>query len=156
METEIRDAREADLDRILEIEQECFSGPEGLTRSQLRTLHRNRDAHFMVAKERDGGSVAGFAIHLMDETIARLITIDVSAAKRRNGIGRFLLRGAEERALRGGALKMVLEVRESNSAALALYKSAGYKPVGEIPNYYFYPVKGSRKAIAMEKKLRNR
>ena len=153
LEVEIRDAHEADQDGILEIEGGCFPGPEGLTRSQLRTLYGNRDFHFIVAEELNARKIEGLAIYLAEGTEAKLITIDVPASARRKGIGSSLLRAVEERALRGGALKMVLEVRESNGAALFLYKSAGYMPVGEIPNYYFYPVKGSRKAIVMEKRL---
>jgi len=149
----IRDAREADLERILAIEQECFPGPEGLTRSQLRTLFRNRDFHFMVAETPKTRLPEGFAIYLAEETSAKLISIDVPVSSRRKGIGARLLRAVEERALRGGAVRMDLEVRESNYQALSLYKSAGYSPVSEIPSYYFYPVKGSRKAIVMEKRL---
>ncbi|MBR6312067.1 MAG: ribosomal protein S18-alanine N-acetyltransferase, partial [Oscillospiraceae bacterium] len=56
----------------------------------------------------------------------------------RRGIARALLTELEKSA--EGLAFLTLEVRESNSAAQALYVSLGYLPVGRRPRYYERPV----------------
>jgi ribosomal protein S18 acetylase RimI-like enzyme len=50
----------------------------------------------------------------------------VLAGDRRRGIGRGLLAAAERRARELGCVKLTLEVRAENAAALALYQSVGF------------------------------
>jgi len=59
---------------------------------------------------------------------------------RKHGIGRRLLRRAESWARRRGKLCAILDVRESNDAARALYGSAGYELIGRRRRYYRNPV----------------
>jgi ribosomal-protein-alanine N-acetyltransferase len=73
----------------------------------------------------------GFAIgwSVLDELELHLLVVD--PAHRRKGLGRALLAAFEE-----GASRIQLEVSEHNTAALALYRAAGYTEVGRRPHYY--------------------
>ncbi len=57
---------------------------------------------------------------------AELLLIGVDPAARRSGVGRALLGAAAADAARRDATTMFLEVRDGNTAALALYRAAGY------------------------------
>ncbi len=95
------------------------------------------------------GSPGGFGIlaRLRQETVGlilcrsaagegEVLTLCVAAASRRRGIGRALLRGAVETALRRGLTSLFLEVAENNAAARALYAHLGFEPVGRRSGYY--------------------
>ncbi|HTS75305.1 MAG TPA: GNAT family N-acetyltransferase [Bryobacteraceae bacterium] len=64
-----------------------------------------------------------------------ILYIAVDSAFRRRGVGRALIQN--QLATSKGAC--FLEVRESNLAAINLYKSAGFRPVGRREYYYTDP-----------------
>ncbi|PFW54838.1 GNAT family N-acetyltransferase [Bacillus cereus] len=57
---------------------------------------------------------------------------------RRNGIGRLLMKKAEERAKQENRSLLVLDTREGDLSN-RLYKSLGYKEVGKIPGFAISP-----------------
>jgi ribosomal-protein-alanine N-acetyltransferase len=59
---------------------------------------------------------------------------------RRAGLGRFLLETALARARRAGARLALLEVREGNLGARALYRASGFAEIGRRREYYTNPV----------------
>jgi ribosomal-protein-alanine N-acetyltransferase len=67
---------------------------------------------------------------------------------RRRGLARWLLRFGLEMGARRGARHAVLEVRRSNDAALALYTSLGFRPLGVRSLYYDGP---KEDAIVLER-----
>lgn len=67
---------------------------------------------------------------------AELLTVGVTPACRRSGLGRALLERAIAALSSSGATTLFLEVDEGNEAALALYRSLGAAPVGRRPGYY--------------------
>jgi len=82
------------------------------------------------------GCVAGFLV--MREVAPgerEILNLAVDPAERRTGIARGLVGDALARAK--GA--WFLEVRASNSAAIQLYESAGFKRAGRRPDYYREP-----------------
>jgi ribosomal protein S18 acetylase RimI-like enzyme len=84
----------------------------------------------------DGDRVAGFLVSRplgMGE--GELLNLAVEPGFRRMGVGKALVR-AFLGEFPGGAY---LEVRESNAAALFLYKSLGFKEVTRRPGYYQSP-----------------
>jgi len=62
-----------------------------------------------------------------------IITLGVAPAHQRRGIGRWLLRAAEQRL---GRAEMRLTVRASNTPAITLYRQAGYTVIERKPGYY--------------------
>lgn len=65
-----------------------------------------------------------------------LLTLCVSPEYQRQGFGRRLFRLLLERAYKLEARECFLEVRASNTKAIALYRSLGFSQVGERRNYY--------------------
>jgi ribosomal-protein-alanine N-acetyltransferase len=63
----------------------------------------------------------------------------VAPAARRLGVGGLLLDRVVAEAMESGVRALYLEVRESNSAARALYHSRGFDTVGRRRRYYQRP-----------------
>lgn len=78
----------------------------------------------------------GFALGRVTLDEAELLTIAVDPSARRMGLGRACLAGFEAEALRSGAMRVFLEVAETNRAARKLYSGAGYAQVGIRSGYY--------------------
>ena len=73
------------------------------------------------------------------EPEAEILDIAVAAAQRRQGIASFVLTEFSRLARAAGVREILLEVRESNSAAIALYTKFGFTPAGRRNNYYRDP-----------------
>lgn len=95
---------------------------------------RRADRAWFVA-DRDGTVVgyAGVAL-LADE--AHVLMVAVRSGARRGGIGRALLGALLAEADARGARAVLLEVRDHDRAARALYGAAGFREVGRRPRYY--------------------
>lgn len=65
-----------------------------------------------------------------------ILNLAVEPACRRQGHGRFLLTTALHAGQKMGIQRVWLEVREHNTAAIALYSSCGFKKQGMRPKYY--------------------
>jgi ribosomal-protein-alanine N-acetyltransferase len=146
---EIEDASITHLDRLFEIEMECFKR-EAFTKQQIAQLLTNQNCISLVAKE--NGKIIGFIIGMVyaedDVLTGHVLTIDVSPSYRRKGVGIKLLQELEK-IFRDRRVKVSrLEVREDNIAALGLYQKLGYKKVGKLHYYY-----GDAHGILLEKVL---
>jgi ribosomal-protein-alanine N-acetyltransferase len=83
----------------------------------------------------DARYVAGVVVAWRVAGDAHIMELAVSPAARRRGCGSALLEAACAAAREpGGAC--LLEVRESNAGAAALYERTGFQRVGRRPKYY--------------------
>ena len=126
---------EAHVAQIAALEALCFSEPwsENSVRSELA----NELSLWLVAL--DGETVAAYVGSQSVMGEADMMNVAVDPAYRRQGVARELLNALED-ALRARAVSsLTLEVRASNTPAIALYQSLGYDQVGRRPNYYFKP-----------------
>lgn len=80
--------------------------------------------------------LSGFLIIRPAQDQAELLTITIAPNKRGLGLAKTLLRAGEIKSAEQGIEIIFLEVAEDNMAALALYKSLGYRPIGRRPAYY--------------------
>jgi len=151
LEMTTRLARISDLDRLIEIEQACFSSDRLSRRSFVRQIGNDRSA-VLVAET--GGAIAGYAMVLFRCTsaIARLYSLAVDPAYRGRSVGRFLVSEAERAAASRGAERLRLEARLGNKRARSLYVSAGFQEIRDLPQYYADGGDG----IRFEKVLTNR
>ncbi|MEM3580813.1 MAG: ribosomal protein S18-alanine N-acetyltransferase [Candidatus Bathyarchaeia archaeon] len=145
----IEDASITHLDRLFEIEMECFKS-EAFTKQQIAQLLQNQNCISLIAKEND--KIIGFIIGMVyvEDNIltGHILTIDVSPSHRRKGVGIKLLQELEK-IFKDKQVKVSrLEVREDNVAALSLYQKLGYKKVGKLHYYY-----GDAHGILLEKAL---
>ena len=67
---------------------------------------------------------------------AHVVTLAVRPERRRRGFARALIEGALGDPVSAGARYLHLEVRPSNVAARALYRSLGFDETGIRPRYY--------------------
>jgi ribosomal-protein-alanine N-acetyltransferase len=82
------------------------------------------------------GKVIGYGIMSVAAGEAHLLNLALSESARRAGNGRRLLAHLMELARAAGAEGMYLEVRPSNTRALALYERAGFQVLGRRRGYY--------------------
>lgn len=134
----------SDLEAVLALERESDLAPHWSPDDYLAAIEP--DGSFLrrlalVAEA--GGQFAGFAIlRLLDAPAggeAELESIIVAQKWRGCGLGAAMLLEAARRAKEGGAVRLDLEVRASNSAALRLYCRAGFAENGRRPGYYRDP-----------------
>jgi len=85
---------------------------------------------------------------------ADVTTLAVSPAARRRGVGTALLRAALAEAAGRGADAVVLEVAETNAAAIALYARHGLAMLGRRRGYYAGPAgPGTVDALVLSRPL---
>ena len=127
-----------DIDAIARVENACFSIPWSIDAIK-HEICENKLADFMIACDEENNIVGYIGIWtLLDE--CQINKIAVIPEKRKNGIGKAILNHVLEFTRDIGVKNWYLEVRESNKAAQALYRSAGFSSVGTRKNYYINPV----------------
>ena len=95
-----------------------------------------------------GGSVSGFLVVRMIAPEMEIMNVVVAAEHRRHGVAAALFGAAETEALQKNVSRLFLEVRESNSAAIAFYEQQGFSKMGLRARYYRDPAEA---AVLMEK-----
>ena len=127
-----------DIDAIVRVENACFSTPWSIDAIK-HEICENKLADFMIACAEENDIIGYIGIWtLLDE--CQINKIAVMPEKRKIGIGKTILNHVIELTRDMGVKSWYLEVRESNTAAQALYRSAGFSSVGTRKNYYINPV----------------
>ena len=85
-----------------------------------------------------------------------LLNITVSPHLRKLGLGQRMMAAIEGVAIQQRMPRIILEVRPTNTAALALYQKLGYEQIGVRKNYYpASPDSGSREdALVLAKSIK--
>ncbi len=89
---------------------------------------------YVVAQ--DDGQVAGYAGAFIMAPDSDLQTIAISPSCQGRGLARQMLTALIERASESGCTHMLLEVREDNARAIALYEGMAFERISERPRYY--------------------
>lgn len=133
--TSFRPMKEADIPTVCAIEIESFPTPwtEGAFRNELTS---NNFAHYVIMEDADTGAIAGYGGMWLILEEAHVTNVAVRAPYRGRGLGERLMRELMSKASFLGALRMTLEVRQSNRIAQALYKKIGFHAVGLRRGYY--------------------
>ena len=82
----------------------------------------------------------GFGAAMVNLDTADLLDIAVDPEKRGQGIGSCLMQFLIDECKRRGANTIFLEVRVTNTPAIALYKKFGFEEISIRKNYYSSPV----------------
>ena len=133
MEQEIiRPLTRMDVPRVHEVECTCFRSPW----SKLALLGelKNEVAYYLVLEV--DGVICGYGGMwlLFDE--AHVTNVAIMPEYRQKGRGRRLMLTMMEHAVKRGAEKMTLEVREGNTVAQHLYVTLDFEQNGFRPRYY--------------------
>ncbi len=131
----IEPLRRRHLPDVMEIEQVSYPKPwsRNVFLSEL-DLARGGERHYIVA--RAGAVVVGYAGLMFVVGDAHVTNIAVAADRQRSGVATRLLAVLAWEAINRGCEAMTLEVRVSNTAAQALYRSFGFAPAGVRQRYY--------------------
>lgn len=123
---------EQDLDEVLAIERQSF--PSAWSRGSYERELRNDSSYYLCV--RSAGVLVAYAGLWIIRDEAHITTIAVHPQWRRRGLATHLMHLLIDLARREGALRLTLEVRERNEAALALYRRLGFEQKGILPGYY--------------------
>ena len=128
---------DADVDAVLALETESFTNPWSRETLLWELRHSDVTRVYLLRTETD--RVVAFCIAWVIFDELHINTLAVSPAERRKGLATFLLREVMGAAALEGARRATLEVRASNTAALALYTRLGFAVTARRPGYYTNP-----------------
>ena len=123
---------ETDCEQTEILMKECFSVPWSVD-ALKEMFHTKGYCSFLAKEETEVIGYIGMKV-VLDE--ADITNVAVLPAYRKKGIARKLLQQLLDEARQQGIYSIYLEVRDSNAAAITLYKHAGFKEVGKRKNYY--------------------
>ena len=134
----LRDATDADIARMHELDVVCFEEPFRFDLRSMRGFVREAGAITIVAEA--GGGICGFVLANAPRrgsvASAYLTTLDVHPEHRRSGLARRLVAAAERRVAQAGATFVTLHVYLGNSGAICFYEAMGYGRVGLAEDFY--------------------
>lgn len=135
--------RPEDLDAVVAAEQRIYRFP--WTRGNFAdSLASGYDAWIMG----EHGAMVGYGVIMIAVDEAHLLNISILPEARRLGRGRRLLDFLAGRARAGGAVRMLLEVRQSNVLARGFYDRCGFVTIG-LRRGYYAAEQGREDAIVM-------
>jgi ribosomal-protein-alanine N-acetyltransferase len=140
----MRAMTQADVDRVLAIEEAVQAYP--WTRGNFVDALNN--GYICRVDEAGSGEIRGYAILMQVMEEAELLNIGVAARQQRRGLGRAMLIEMLDEARQKKMQRVFLEVRVSNVAAIALYRSAGFSEIG-LRRSYYRNAGGSEDAVTM-------
>ncbi len=129
----LREMTVEDISQVVIIDHASFPLPWPESSYRFEVID-NMASHCWVAVLDD--KIVGMLVLWLIVDEAHIATIAAHPQYRRMGIGRQLLAGALSAAKEAGATEAVLEVREANESAQALYRSFGFTITGLRENYY--------------------
>ena len=127
----IRDASFEDIEGMLLVEQTGYQFPW----SEKVFQDCFKDNYFVLVLV-ESAQIVGFSIVSNIVGEAHLLNICVHKSFSRQGYGTLLLNATVRRAITESCDSMLLEVRESNEGAKAMYEKFGFSMIGRRKNYY--------------------
>ncbi|MFI5792449.1 GNAT family N-acetyltransferase [Streptomyces sp. NPDC051677] len=138
----VNKAVETDLAELVRVDHEAF--PEDpYPESVLRQFMDTYTDHLLLAKS--DGVLCGYVLATPPcEGLSWIFSLGVAPGKRQQGLGRQLMKDVLENLRKEGAHTVNLWVDPRNTAAIGLYESLRFVPVGEPHEDYFGPGKHRR------------
>jgi ribosomal-protein-alanine N-acetyltransferase len=143
----VRPMDEADLPRIhrIELASHAYPWTSGNFADSLA-------AGYSMWVRESAAEIIGYYVLMAGAGEAHLLNITIAPAWRRHGLGRELLEHSVGSARTHHAESLFLEVRISNAAAIALYRSSGFIDLAVRRGYY--PARDGREdALIMRRDL---
>lgn len=140
--------REDHIAQVAALEKICFT--DAWSEAMFAEELRNPLSTWLVSEE--NGVVTGYIGAQSVPPEADVMNLAVAPDRRREGLGTKLLCTMSEVLHRQGIDALFLEVRASNSGAIALYQSQDFVRVGLRRKYYVNPPED---ALILRKELKN-
>ena len=123
----------ADIPEVLRIERSSYQIPwtEQIFRDCLKVGY-----YCLVMQDNRTDNLLGYIFFSAAAGESHILNLCVDGAHRRGGYAEALLFQAIATVITVGAKVMFLEVRESNTGAIALYEKTGFIETGRRENYY--------------------
>jgi ribosomal-protein-alanine N-acetyltransferase len=140
---------------LAEIHASAFK--RGWSDAEFEALLLQVGVHAVIAHYRNalGKRIpAGFILYRLIRDEAEILSVAVTPACRRRGIGRALLEDALRHLYREGARSIHLEVEDSNAAAIGLYRGVEFRESGRRAGYYAEGRETPGGALVMLRQLR--
>ncbi|MGD0154784.1 MAG: ribosomal protein S18-alanine N-acetyltransferase [Terracidiphilus sp.] len=139
-DVQIRRMTPADVPRVMAIASSLPEAPRWPVSAYLDALNPESPARRIALVAAASEQVQGFVVASLLPPQAELETIAVASQNQRQGLGRLLFDALSLELHKEGVAEVVLEVRASNRAAMAFYRSAGFGQKGIRRSYYVDPV----------------
>jgi ribosomal-protein-alanine N-acetyltransferase len=126
-----------DFEALYLLDQACYPPGIAYSRRMLKWFLRLPGASCTVAEgEPPRAEIIGFILTDSWRERGHIITLDVAAPARRQGVGSALLAAAERRLALAGVRRVTLETAVDNAPAIAFWHKHGYRTCGLLENYY--------------------
>ena len=133
----IRPMREADLDRVAQMEKEIYSDPWS---KRMFLDHLNSPSSLDLTLETNEEIIGYTCNTIIPEYLLAIDNLTIKKEYQDKGYGSALLAEIIQKGKEAGVTNFTLEVRESNQMAMALYDKFGFKVAGRRKRYYHSPV----------------
>lgn len=125
-----------DLSEVFEIERASFSDPWSVDLFEAELQNPHSFNLVVRCNSLSDKSVAAYIVYWIAADEMQILDLAVDVRFRRQGLARFLIKSALERAAGNGAAHAFLEVRRGNEAGISLYNTLGFAEIGERKKYY--------------------
>jgi [ribosomal protein S18]-alanine N-acetyltransferase len=135
----LREYRPDDIEAMFRLDLACFAEEFRFDRGSMRVFAEEGGAIPLVA-EAEGAELVGFVIVQIERSPAvgrgYVMTLDVAAEWRREGVAGRLMAEAEARVVSAGVSWMELHVFTGNEGAIRFYERLGYIRTGLQRRFY--------------------
>lgn len=141
----IRRMTTEDVQQAAQIEKAVFSRP--WSAESFAAAVRDDNALFLVAVDSVGGNadtVVGYIGMYVSAPEGEITNVAVAEPLRGRGFGSGLVHAMQQKARELGVNQIFLEVRDSNEAALRVYRAAGFAEIGKRKGFYELPREDAR------------
>jgi len=136
MKIKIIDAKKEHVGLLAELESNCFASPRSFQSFSEEIEYSSYFYLLAMTEEDEAVGYIGVQIICGEANIQNLAVLEKF---RRQGVADALLSKAIDKAKEEKSSFITLEVRQSNSAAIGLYKKHGFAPVGLRKDFYSKP-----------------
>lgn len=131
-----------DADGVARVEAACMPVP--WSRQSFWEEASHTDAYYLIARDVDRDNlIVAYAGCWVLANEGHITNVAVDPDYQGHGLGRRLMNELTSRVKALGVDSMTLEVRPSNTVAINLYTSLGFRSVGQRPKYYTNPVEAA-------------
>ena len=135
MTIQILELLNEDIDNIIPLENELYHKP-WQKKDYEYELNDNPFAHYLKMINAETGEIMGYIGFWVKFEQAEITKVSISRKYQGFKLSKLLMADAERRMALAGCESCTLEVRVSNTVAINLYKSFGFKELTLRKNYY--------------------